>query len=45
MLFYLEKIIWKWRLQSHIDTKSFEKFDVFIDKTIQYLASNDSKKH
>ncbi len=36
--------IWKWRLQSHIDTKSFEKFDIFIDKTIQYLASTDSKK-
>ncbi|GEP51727.1 hypothetical protein FNO01nite_23990 [Flavobacterium noncentrifugens] len=36
--------IWKWRLQSHADTKSFEKFDVFIDKTIQYLASNNSKK-
>ncbi len=36
--------IWKWRLQSHLDSKSFEKFDIFIDKTIQYLASNNSKK-
>lgn len=35
---------WKWRLQSHIDTKSYEKYDTFIDKTIQYLASNTSKK-
>jgi hypothetical protein len=35
---------WKWRLQSHVDTKSYEKFDTFIDKTIQYLASNASKK-
>ncbi|MES2543367.1 MAG: hypothetical protein V4548_00660 [Bacteroidota bacterium] len=35
---------WKWRLQSHIDTKSFEKYDVFIDKTIQFLASNNSRK-
>ena len=42
--FLLGENIWKWRLQSHVDTKSFEKFDVFIDKTIQYLASNDSKK-
>ena len=35
---------WKWRLQSHVDTKSYEKYDTFIDKTIQYLASNASKK-
>lgn len=36
--------IWKWRLQSNIDNQSFEKFDVFIDKTIQFLASNNTKK-
>lgn len=35
---------WKWRLQSHVDNQSFDKYDVFIDKTIQYLASNTSKK-
>lgn len=35
---------WKWRLQSHVDTKSYEKYDTFIDKTFQYLASNASKK-
>ncbi len=35
---------WKWRLQSHVNTKSYEKYDMFIDKTIQYLASNASKK-
>lgn len=35
---------WKWRLQSHINEKSFEKYDVFIDKIIQFLASNNSKK-
>ncbi|MFV8327033.1 hypothetical protein [Flavobacterium sp. ZS1P14] len=35
---------WKWRLQSHIDNQSFEKFDVFIDKIIQFLASNSSRK-
>ena len=35
---------WKWRLQSHVDTKSYEKYDTFIDKTIQYLASNAAKK-
>ncbi len=42
--FLLGENIWKWRLQSHVDAKSFEKFDVFIDKTIQFLASNDTKK-
>ncbi len=35
---------WKWRLQSHVDTKSYEKYDTFIDKIIQYLASNAAKK-
>lgn len=35
---------WKWSLQSHIDTKSFEKYDIFINKIIQYLASNNAKK-
>jgi hypothetical protein len=28
---------------SHLDTQSFAKFDVFMDKTIQYLASSSSK--
>jgi hypothetical protein len=36
--------IWKWRLQSHIDQQSFDKFDIFIDKIIQFLASNSAKK-
>ncbi|AOW10064.1 hypothetical protein [Flavobacterium gilvum] len=35
---------WKWRLQSHIDNQSFEKYDIFINKIIQYLASNNAKK-
>ena len=35
---------WKWRSQSYIDNQSFEKFDVFIEKIIQYLASNTVKK-
>ncbi len=42
--FLLGENIWKWRLQSHVDNQSFEKFDVFVDKIIQYLASNNSKK-
>ncbi|MEZ4877235.1 MAG: hypothetical protein R2805_06770 [Flavobacterium sp.] len=36
--------IWKWRADVYINNKSFEKFDVFADKIIQFLASNDSKK-
>jgi hypothetical protein len=35
---------WKWRMQSHIDNQSFTKYDIFIDKIIQYLASNNTKK-
>jgi hypothetical protein len=36
--------IWKWRLKSHVENKSYEKFDVFIDKIIQFLATANSKK-
>jgi hypothetical protein len=42
--FLLGENIWKWRLQSHVDNQSFEKFDIFIDKIIQFLASNNTKK-
>lgn len=42
--FLLGENSWKWRLQSHIDNQSFEKYDIFVDKIIQFLASNDSKK-
>jgi len=41
--FLLGENLWKWRLQNHVDNQSFEKFDIFVDKIIQYLASNDSK--
>ncbi|WP_309608718.1 hypothetical protein [Flavobacterium sp.] len=36
--------IWKWRVECHVKTKSFEEFDIFMDKTIQFLASNAAKK-
>ena len=42
--FLLGENLWKWRLQSHIENQSFEKFDVFIDKIIQFLSSDTSKK-
>jgi hypothetical protein len=35
---------WKWRLESHIQNESYEKYDIFIDKIIQFLATNNSKK-
>lgn len=42
--FLLGENIWKWRMQSHVDNQFFEKFDIFADKIIQFLASNDYKK-
>ncbi len=36
--------LWKWRLQSHVDNQNFENFDIFIDKTIQFLTSNKARK-
>ena len=36
--------IWKWRANSYVDKKTFADFDVFLDKTIQYLASNNARK-
>jgi hypothetical protein len=36
--------IWKWRMESHVNTKTYEQFDVFMDKTIQFLASNTKRK-
>ncbi|MFI1743962.1 VWA domain-containing protein [Thalassobellus sediminis] len=32
--------IWQWRAQNFINSKSFNQFDDFIGKLIQYLASN-----
>lgn len=42
--FLLGENIWKWRVESHVNTKSFDQFDIFIDKTIQFLASNSKRK-
>jgi hypothetical protein len=36
--------IWKWRVENHLATKSFEKFDIFADKIIQFLATNTARK-
>ena len=31
---------WKWRMESHVINQSYEKYDQFIDKIIQYLFSD-----
>ncbi len=35
--------IWKWRSQSFVDTGSFEDFDNFMSKLVQYLASSQKR--
>ncbi len=35
--------IWKWRAQSYLNKKSFQQFDNFIGKLVQYLASNKKR--
>ncbi|MGB5419780.1 VWA domain-containing protein, partial [Algibacter sp.] len=35
--------IWQWRAQSYLNEKSFNAFDDFLGKLIQYLASNKQK--
>ncbi len=42
--FLLGENIWKWRVQSHLDNRNFEKFDIFIDRIIQFLASDNKRK-
>jgi len=42
--FILGENIWKWRMETYLNSKSFEQFDIFIDKTVQYLASNSKRK-
>jgi hypothetical protein len=35
---------WKWRMQSHVESGSYEKYDLFVDKIIQFLSSTNTKK-
>lgn len=44
MAFLLGENSWKWRSQSYIDTQNFEKYDLFIDKIIQFLTSSNVRK-
>lgn len=36
--------LWKWRMEYYLQHQNFTEFDIFIDKTIQYLNSNSSKE-
>ena len=35
--------LWRWRAQSFLATNSYEDFDNFIGKLVQYLASNERR--
>lgn len=35
--------IWRWRAQSYLDNQSFNNFDNFIGKLVQYLSSNQKR--
>ena len=36
--------LWKWRAQSYLNTKSFQDFDNFIGKLVQFLGSNQQRR-
>ncbi|WP_418263045.1 hypothetical protein [Flavobacterium faecale] len=44
MAFLFGENSWRWRMQTNINEQSFAKYDIFIDKIIQFLASNSAKK-
>jgi hypothetical protein len=35
--------LWKWRAQSYLNEKSFQQFDNFIGKLVQYLATSKKR--
>ena len=43
VVYLLGEGLWKWRAQSFRDKRSFQEFDNFIDKLVQYAASNKLK--
>ena len=42
--YLLGENIWRWRMENHTSKNSYEDFDVFVDKTIQYLATGSRRK-
>lgn len=43
--FLLGEDLWKWRSKVYLNTESFDAFDLLIDKTIQFLNTNDRRKN
>jgi hypothetical protein len=43
--YLLGENVWKWRLESHLNSNSFTNFDLLTDKIIQYLATNSTKNN
>ncbi len=43
VLYVFGEGLWKWRAQSYRDEGGFQAFDNFIDKLVQYTASNKRK--
>lgn len=43
--FLLGEDLWKWRSKVYLNTDSFDTFDLLIDKTIQFLNTNDRRKN
>jgi len=44
-VYLLGENIWKWRLESHLNSKTFTNFDLFTDKIIQFLGTNSTKNN
>ena len=36
--------LWKWRMQTYLDTQKFDAFDGMINQVVQYLSSKEAKK-
>ena len=36
--------LWRWRMTSYAQSRTFEKFDGFVSNLVQYLASNQKSK-
>lgn len=43
--YLLGENVWKWRLETHLNSNSFTSFDLLTDKIIQYLATNSTKNN
>ena len=43
--YLLGENIWKWRLDTHLTSKSFDAFDLLTDKIIQFLATPSRKNN